>query len=188
MEQRTSQIEDTDAKHKTYCSYSLFRWTEPSKYTKFIMEVNQYMKQSGLHYFPKEQVGILPNFIKGCAIDFYLQKIGMNNTWWTLSQFFRGLMDFCFPSNFVETLRREFNTLKQGNRVIQEYLYNLEMKAINLGNISNRDLTRRAWDRLHPKYQRQLQLDCLNPDTVLYEEFKDKLENIEKANEAVGIK
>ena len=97
-------------------------------------------------------------------------------------------MNFCFLSNFAETLRREFNTLKQGNRVIQEYFYNLEMKAINLGNISNRDLTRRAWDGLHPKYQRQLQLDCLNPDTVLYKEFKDRLENIEKANEAVGIK
>ena len=53
-------------------------------------------------------------------------------------------MDFCFPSNFAETLRREFNTLKQGNRVIQEYLYDLEMKAINLGNISDRDLTRKA--------------------------------------------
>ena len=50
------------------------------KYTKFIMEVNQYMKQLGLHYFLKEQVGILPNFIKGYTIDFYLQKIGMNNT------------------------------------------------------------------------------------------------------------
>ena len=62
------------------------------------------------------------------------------------------------------------------------------MKAINLGNISDRDLTRRAWDGLHSKYQRQLWLDCLNPDTVLYEEFKDRLENIEKANKAVGIK
>ena len=51
------------------------------KYTKFIMEVNQYMKQLGLHYFPKEQVGILLNFIKGHTIDFYLQKISMNNTW-----------------------------------------------------------------------------------------------------------
>ena len=50
------------------------------KYTKFIMEVNQYMKQLGLHYFPKEQVGILPNFIKGHTINFYLQKIGMDNT------------------------------------------------------------------------------------------------------------
>ena len=44
------------------------------------MEVNQYMKQSGLHYFPKEQVGILLNFIKRHTIDFYLQKIGMNDT------------------------------------------------------------------------------------------------------------
>ena len=49
-------------------------------------------------------------------------------------------------------------------------------------------MTRRAWDGLHPKYQRQLQLDCLNPDTVLYEEFKDRLENIEKANKTVSIK
>ena len=50
------------------------------KYTKFIMEVNQYMKQLGLHYFLKEQVGILPNFIKECAINFYLQKISMDDT------------------------------------------------------------------------------------------------------------
>ena len=62
------------------------------------------------------------------------------------------------------------------------------MKAINLNNISDRDLTRRAWDGLYPKYQRQLQLDCLNSDTVLYEEFKDRLENIKKANEAISIK
>ena len=80
------------------------------------------------------------------------------------------------------------NTLKQGNRVIQEYFYNLEMKAINLDNISNRDLTRRAWNKLYSKYQRQLQLDCLNSNTVLYKEFKDKLKNIEKANKAVSIK
>ena len=50
------------------------------KYTKFIMEVNQYMKQLGLHYFSKKQVGILLNFIKKHAIDFYLQKISMNDT------------------------------------------------------------------------------------------------------------
>ena len=56
--------------------------SEPNlqKYTKFIMEVNQYIKQSGLHYFSKEQVGILPNFIKECVIDFYLQKISMNDS------------------------------------------------------------------------------------------------------------
>ena len=78
--------------------------------------------------------------------------------------------------------------MKQGNKVIQEYLYNLEMKAINLDNISDRDLTRRAWDRLHPKYQRQLQLDCLNSNTVLYKEFKNRLENIKKANKTVSIK
>ena len=42
------------------------------KYTKFIMEVNQYMKQLGLHYFSKKQVGILSNFIKGHTIDLYL--------------------------------------------------------------------------------------------------------------------
>ena len=50
------------------------------KYTKFIMKVNQYMKQLGLHYFLKEQVRILPNFIKEHTIDFYLQKISMDNT------------------------------------------------------------------------------------------------------------
>ena len=50
------------------------------KYTKFIMKVNQYMKQLGLHYFLKEQVGILLNFIKKHAIDFYLQKVGMNDS------------------------------------------------------------------------------------------------------------
>ena len=50
------------------------------KYTKFIMEVNQYMKQLGLHYFSKEQVGILLNFIKKHTIDFYLQKVSMNDS------------------------------------------------------------------------------------------------------------
>ena len=50
------------------------------KYTKFIMEVNQYMKQSGLHYFLKKQVRILSNFIKRHTIDFYLQKVGMNDS------------------------------------------------------------------------------------------------------------
>ena len=56
--------------------------SEPNfqKYTKFIMEVNQYIKQLGLHYFLKEQVGILLNFIKGRAMDFYLQKISMDDT------------------------------------------------------------------------------------------------------------
>ena len=62
------------------------------------------------------------------------------------------------------------------------------MKATNLGDISDRELTRRAWDGLHPKYQRQLCLDCLSLDTVEYKDFKDRLENIEKANKAVGIK
>ena len=50
------------------------------KYTKFIMEVNQYIKQLGLYYFLKKQVGILLNFIKRHVIDFYLQKVGMNDS------------------------------------------------------------------------------------------------------------
>ena len=50
------------------------------KYTKFIIEVNQYMKQLGLHYFSKKQVRILSNFIKRHVIDFYLQKVSMNDS------------------------------------------------------------------------------------------------------------
>ena len=46
--------------------------SEPNfqKYTKFIMKVNQYIKQLGLHYFSKKQVGILLNFIKRHVINF----------------------------------------------------------------------------------------------------------------------
>ena len=56
--------------------------SEPNlqKYTKFIMKVNQYMKQSGLHYFLKKQVGILTNFIKRHTINFYLQKVSINDS------------------------------------------------------------------------------------------------------------
>ena len=50
------------------------------KYTKFIMKVNQYIKQLSLHYFSKKQVRILLNFIKRHVIDFYLQKVSMNDS------------------------------------------------------------------------------------------------------------
>ena len=50
------------------------------KYTKFIMKVNQYIKQLGLHYFLKKQVGMLLNFIKRHTINFYLQKVSMNDS------------------------------------------------------------------------------------------------------------
>ena len=76
------------------------------------------MKQSGLYYFLKEQVRIILSFLKGHTVDFYLQKVSMNKYRWTLVEFFRELMDFCFLSNFSETLRKEFNTIKQDSKVI----------------------------------------------------------------------
>lgn len=79
------------------------------RYTRFVLEVNQYMVQSGLYHFPKSQVSIMLSFIKGKAIDFYLLKIASYEYCWTLSKFFTRLIDFCFLSNFVEILCRQFN-------------------------------------------------------------------------------
>ena len=61
------------------------------------------------------------------------------------------------------------------------------MKATNLEDISEKDLTRKAQNRLYSKYQRQLCLDCLNLDIVLYKEFKNKLKNIKKANISIRV-
>ncbi|KAL5484854.1 hypothetical protein ACEPAI_7496 [Sanghuangporus weigelae] len=159
-----------------------------TKFNKFVVETNLYMRQTGLERLPKEQVGVLPSFLKGKAMEFYRQKVGIEDRKWTLPKFYTGLMNYCFPTNYSEDLRRQFQRTRQGRKDIQKYLYEMEVMAENLGDISARELIRRVWEGLHPEYQRQLRLDNLSPDTVSYEDLHDRLDSIERANEAIGVK
>lgn len=159
-----------------------------SKISKFVAEINLYMRQTGLEMIPEEQVGILPSFLKGKAMDFYRQKVGVDDQQWTLPEFFEELINYCFPATYVEDLRKQFHTSKQGRRNMHKYLHDMQELANSIGDVSDRELIHRIWDGTHSEYQRQLRLDCLSPETVSLEDLRNRLESIERANEAVGIK
>ena len=146
---------------------------DESIFYKFTIKCRQYLDQSGLYLYPKEQVGHLASFLTGKASQFYLQHIGMHPQCWMLDEFFDRLIDYCFPSDYHRCLRARFAQCRQGSRTIQEFADEIQTITTMLGDVSEREKVNKLWFGTHKVYRPGLRWSKLTPENS---SFKDVLE------------
>ena len=120
---------------------------DPTLYLKFIRECNEYVKDAGFR--KKEFVLKISRFLEGKAYDFYDSMVSDDPYDWTLSQFFRELMNYCFPTDFKDQQRAKVNHFKQHQKDVMTYGAELYRLLQTAGISSDAERVQRLWDGLN---------------------------------------
>ncbi|CAK5277103.1 unnamed protein product [Mycena citricolor] len=83
---------------------------------RFVKEGTAYLKLGRVP--ADEQTFYLLYFMSGRAREFYNSRVENDEHTWTLSDFFWGLFNFCFPVNFREKQRSKLNVCKQDDKSV----------------------------------------------------------------------
>ncbi|KAF9470430.1 hypothetical protein BDN70DRAFT_821386, partial [Pholiota conissans] len=110
------------------------------------------------------QVFVLSYYLSGPAYDYFTQKFALNFDKCTLSEFFDGLFNYCFPVNYRLEQRNKLERAFQNDKSVSAYVHELE-ELFNLIGITNeRDKVIKLWTGLDITIQQALWQDHYNPE------------------------
>ena len=151
------------------------------EFYQFCQSANEYFEQTGLVYVPELLVNRLSQFLSGKAYKFYMANKTSPNPVTNLQDFYKALMNSCFPPNFLQREREKYEKFEQREMDIQTYLNELQFRHTIIGGKDPQDVVRRAWHGCHREYQAKLWEKGLNPEFSSLSEVRDELLLIEKA-------
>lgn len=155
-------------------------------YYRFLTEGAAYVTDGKVA--PDRQVFILSYYLTDKAYDYYTQKVALNNDQWTLTSFFEGLFNYCFPLSFRSDQRKRLRRTFQNDKTVSAYVHEIEEIFNLIGNITQRDKIIKLWDGLKPSIQQGLWKDHYNPETSSWDEVVDHAETIEMAENVTHAK
>ncbi|KAF8222799.1 hypothetical protein L208DRAFT_1521235 [Tricholoma matsutake] len=79
------------------------------------------------------RIHILSYYLRGKAKNYYTQKAARKERKMTLVKFFSRIFDYCFPISFRSDLWDKLNSCTQGNRSVDDYVYELEELHMMIG-------------------------------------------------------
>ena len=126
----------------------------------FIMEGTAYVKDGEVP--SKKQVFILSHYLTGKAHEFYICEVSGDPYRWRLSTFFHELFNYCFPVDYQIKLQKKLHACYQGNKTIQDYLYELNEMWNMIGEMDKCTKVHKLWFGLHKEIQHNLWQDKLN--------------------------
>lgn len=140
--------------------------------------------------FPKkEYIMCIASFLKGKALNFYMQKGELYKTQWDLKTFYSQLFDFCFPPNYQMNLHDRLDkTIQQSDHSVIQYAYNILEIFGMLGNITAKDQVLKLWKGFKLEIQEGLWRDKLNPDHDTWNKILDQAVGIEMLLKAINAK
>lgn len=94
-----------------------------------------------------EAIRHVKGFMKRKASLFYMYNVARNiNSYNDLDALFEELYEYCFPPDMIARLRRKFNSLKQTDRGIKDFVREVQRYKVRLPDIGDRQLAQRVWD------------------------------------------
>jgi len=128
---------------------------------------------------------VLSYFLEGKAYDFYVQKVSLNEAQWSITDFYTGLFNFCFPINYRMQMRKKLNKYYQNDKTILEYVHGLEELFNIIGSVTKREMVLKFWNGSRHMIQKALWRDGLNPEVSTWEEVIEQAEIIEISESVV---
>ncbi|KAF8703643.1 hypothetical protein RHS03_06199, partial [Rhizoctonia solani] len=150
-------------------------------YEQFLFEYNTWIRKAGLSR--DESVRGICRFLDGKASKWYMSKIAPNldRVRYEIRDIYSQLYQYCFPPNFKEKLRKKYESLTQGERVVQDFFADLELYRTRLSNVTDSQHVRRAWNGAARYIRVEWAIRGIRPESTTIEELKRVAKDIERA-------
>ncbi|KAF8749784.1 hypothetical protein RHS01_09845 [Rhizoctonia solani] len=150
-------------------------------YEQFLFEYNTWIREAGLSR--DESVRGICRFLDGKASKWYMSKIAPNldRVRYEIRDIYSQLYQYCFPPDFKEKLRKKYESLTQGERVVQDFFADLELYRTRLSDVTDSQHVRRAWNGAARYIRVEWAIRGIRPESTTIEELKRVAEDIERA-------
>jgi len=146
---------------------------------KFMNEGTLYVKQGGLT--KDERVDRLSHYLVGRAYHYYTREVSLKSKKPSLSSFFKGLFNHCFPVNFRNKQCQKLDNFAQGNKSVRDYASELTELFTIVGTPGEREQVTKLWYGFCKSIQKALYATKLNPETSQWKEVIREVEYHELA-------
>ncbi|KAG9123637.1 hypothetical protein FRC07_014422, partial [Ceratobasidium sp. 392] len=130
-------------------------------------------KQEAVRHFSK--------VLTGKASAWYLANVATSQEEYTMSRIYQDLFEHCFPADFRDKLRKEYERLRQRDMSVQDYFAKLNQLRRRLKGVSDRQHAQRAFDGADQDIQCEWALKGYDADTASFDELKESALDIERA-------
>ncbi|QRV92218.1 Transposon Ty3-G Gag-Pol polyprotein [Ceratobasidium sp. AG-Ba] len=128
-----------------------------------------------------EAVQHFSKVLKGKASAWYMADIATNQRRYTMKKIYQELFDYCFPPDFIEKLRKDYERLRQNDLLVQDYFAKSDQLRKRLRGIDDESHIIRLYDGIHPDIKAHLRIMQVEPEDVTLEDLKSKAIAIERA-------
>lgn len=159
------------------------------KYIDFVTQLENYLLLTGAHKLPEPVlVQIASQFLTGRAHVFYATEVRFRPKSFTMDVFLKGVLDACFPANFIHTHRKRYERLRQNNMTIREFARQIVVMSRPLLDQTDNMKARRLFEGTYSEYQHDaIKLYNLDIETASFAQVVEAFERLESANAQLGI-
>ncbi|KAF9474799.1 hypothetical protein BDN70DRAFT_771205, partial [Pholiota conissans] len=124
------------------------------KFIKYVTQCKRFCAEAALP--PSAQIPRCADYLQGKAYKYYSTMVAMDEDKLTLTGFFQGLYNYCFPPDFHLKQRRKLETLMQGSMTVKEFAAELNLLYRIVGASTPEQRVDRLWNGLHSELQTAL--------------------------------
>ncbi|CAK5275197.1 unnamed protein product [Mycena citricolor] len=156
---------------------------DAAKFLQFVRQGTNWLRMGNL---PEDQhIFMLSYRLTGKALDFYNRKVVQKESEWTLSDFFAGMLKYCFPADYRMKLRDKLGQCYQNKRSVSDYSSEFEELYFMIGLADDQEKVVRLWRGFAHEIQAELYRQELNPESSTWDEV---VSGAEKAEVLLGKK
>ncbi|KAG8774840.1 hypothetical protein FRC12_001791 [Ceratobasidium sp. 428] len=115
------------------------------------------------------------------ASKWYLTNVATNWHNYTMTRVYQDIFEYCFPADFKETLRKEYDDLEQKDMSVQDHFARLNLLRRRLKGISSRQHVLKAHDCANAEIQCEWALKGIDPEVATFDELKESAIDIKRA-------
>ncbi|QRW21230.1 Zinc finger, CCHC-type [Rhizoctonia solani] len=130
----------------------------------FIFNYKLYLSDTKLSN--RKAVLSVSQFLEDKAATWYMMNVAPDPEAYTMETIYVGLYKYCFPPDFKEEVRRQYNQKQQGDLSIQDYFAKLARLRCRLRDIDNRQHVLRIWEGAAQYIKIEWALKYMQPETT----------------------
>ena len=153
---------------------------DPDVFATWTQKIIGYMEYMGVN--DESMIRVMSNLVTGDAERFYMKYVAKNPDNYTIDKFFKDLYDYCFPDDFNEKLRRQWDKLTQGKKRVREFSREVEDLARKFKEMSERQVVLKFWHGLHGEIRKEMVLQHIDPEE---DELSDVIDCAKKCERAL---
>ena len=159
------------------------------KYLDFVSQLDNYMVLTRAHKLPDAVlVQITSQFLTGRVHAYYATEVRFRPKAFTMNAFLKGILDACSPANFINTHRKKYERLRQGNLTIRKFARQIVIVSRPVLDQTDNMKARCLFEGTYPEYQHDaIKLYNMDIETASFAEVVEAFERLESANAQMGV-